>query len=330
MELPRYCGYWKYLAVQKFLKRHSFDQCAFDGCMYDLRTPSGVLVKKPWRVSCINSHLPNVLNMTCDKMHAHAVCTGPELTNTQMYTMRIAGIVHDVIRGMCSHSAQASLPSATAPLLACAACVGVMSSDTIVHGDQAARAYQAPPAVPMGLARSRIHPWRTVNVTGTSGSWSTSPISTPAPAGSASGLRPTSATGGMVPAGWPADAPPAVTAPGIKGYMDQSNPWCVDIEYMSKGDFMRPMLMFWQLRNEIPVLIHVYMCRRIFFPPGAQITYAKYLGILKRRILAAVHPDQVRNEEARIQPHTQRANLDVGSEFDALICEAQVSGTAAP
>ena len=51
MELPRYCGYWKYPSVEKFLRKHQFDTCAFDGCQYGLTTLDGTQpMHKPWRV----------------------------------------------------------------------------------------------------------------------------------------------------------------------------------------------------------------------------------------------------------------------------------------
>ena len=48
MALPRYCGYWKYPPVQKFLKRHSFQSFIFDWCGYNLNTPSGIPLKQAW------------------------------------------------------------------------------------------------------------------------------------------------------------------------------------------------------------------------------------------------------------------------------------------
>ena len=57
MELPRHCGYWKYTSVQRFLKRHAFRQCTFDGCMYGLTAADGTRVKKPWKAMIINSTL---------------------------------------------------------------------------------------------------------------------------------------------------------------------------------------------------------------------------------------------------------------------------------
>ena len=98
MELPRYCGYWRYPSVAKFLKRHCFDTCLFDGCQYGLTTLDGTLpIRKPWRFACKNSQLHHVLNERCDKSHQHGTCGSKDLTNTQMYTQQVADIVHQCI-----------------------------------------------------------------------------------------------------------------------------------------------------------------------------------------------------------------------------------------
>ena len=95
MELPRYCGYWKYPSVERFLKQHAFDTCVLDGCQYGLTTLGGTqLIRKPWRIACKNTCLHTVLCSACDRSHQHAVCKSRDLTATQMYTQEIADIAH--------------------------------------------------------------------------------------------------------------------------------------------------------------------------------------------------------------------------------------------
>ena len=54
----------------------------------------GMPIKKPWRISCVNSCLPERLDKLCDRTHTHARCEGREVRPTQVYTPEIAKIVH--------------------------------------------------------------------------------------------------------------------------------------------------------------------------------------------------------------------------------------------
>ena len=73
VEWPRYCRYWSDKRVRRFLKKHCFVDAVFDGCMYGLTAmhgeKKGLPIKKPWRISCVNTCLPNFLNTLCDKSH---------------------------------------------------------------------------------------------------------------------------------------------------------------------------------------------------------------------------------------------------------------------
>ncbi len=88
------------------LKKCGFVTDRFDGCMYGLTASMGgsstaeerQLVKKPWKVACLRSTLPNVLNKCCDKTHFHTPCAGRITRSTQSYTPLICDIVHDVCR----------------------------------------------------------------------------------------------------------------------------------------------------------------------------------------------------------------------------------------
>ena len=54
-------------------------------------------IRKPWRVACLNTCLPEMLNMTCDGSHSHVPCEGRETLYTQGYTPAICGTIHHAI-----------------------------------------------------------------------------------------------------------------------------------------------------------------------------------------------------------------------------------------
>ena len=162
MELPRRCGYWNYKVVQKVMKRFAFRHCIFDGCMYGITTKDGMPLQKQWRVSCINSDLPDYLNDRCDKSHEHGVPDGKELRETQMYTRRIAQVVHGymaihtrcpddplpasasrVCMSCVSGTGHTRTCSSAAVFAASARCLGTPASSTRVHP-----AMPRPPAPP--------------------------------------------------------------------------------------------------------------------------------------------------------------------------------------
>ena len=101
LEWPRYNRYWKEKRVQRFLSKHGFQDCMFDGCVYGLVAKHGVNqgmpIRKPWRVACVNSCLPGFLNKLCDGSHEHCPCEGSNTRPTQAYTKQIAEVVHNAL-----------------------------------------------------------------------------------------------------------------------------------------------------------------------------------------------------------------------------------------
>ena len=78
---------------------------------------SPMLIRKPWRVACLNTCLPRLLK-TCDHSHVHAPCVGRETLFTQGYTPEICRIIHEAIkqdmRGLSVHLRSARHTSAPA------------------------------------------------------------------------------------------------------------------------------------------------------------------------------------------------------------------------
>ncbi len=79
----------------------------FDGCMCGLTTFVGgpeaagmcdMAVKRPWKVACLRTSLPEMLNKRCDGSHAHAPCAGRITRGTQGYTREICDVIHSVCR----------------------------------------------------------------------------------------------------------------------------------------------------------------------------------------------------------------------------------------
>ena len=102
VEWPRSCAYWKDSRVSRFLVKHGFQYADFDGCMYGLVAESGPNkgkpINKPWRVACVNSSLPDVLNRKCSREHTHVPCAGSLTKGPEGYTKEIVSIVHESFR----------------------------------------------------------------------------------------------------------------------------------------------------------------------------------------------------------------------------------------
>ena len=97
LEWPAGCAYWREDRVRAFLDELGFVSTWFDGCMYGLRArhdKRNRLIKKPWRMACLNSCLPDLLNKRCDKQHEHYPCQGQDTVLTQSYTHEIRKIIH--------------------------------------------------------------------------------------------------------------------------------------------------------------------------------------------------------------------------------------------
>ena len=74
-------------------------------------------------------------------------------------------------------------------------------------------------------------------------------------------------------------SPPIITAAGIPGLNDASNPWCTYVDFLTKVDYIKLAAVYWHQRHELPTLIHVYWCRRILHDTGH--TVLSYLTRLK-------------------------------------------------
>eukprot|EP00974_Lingulodinium_polyedra_P026029 2513501-Lingulodinium_polyedra.AAC.1 len=70
--------------------------------MYGLRPRSqkycNTFIRKPWRIACLNSSLPDTLNKRCDGQHLHHPCEGQDTLLTQGYTDEICQVIRDSIR----------------------------------------------------------------------------------------------------------------------------------------------------------------------------------------------------------------------------------------
>ena len=63
------------------------------------------------------------------------------------------------------------------------------------------------------------------------------------------------------------------------------------IDFFLFHSLMRSLFLFWQLRREVPVLIHVYLCRRVFYPAGStDVTYLRYLQTMRNVSYQACTP----------------------------------------
>ena len=100
LEWPRGCSYWREPRVRTFLETNGFRYSNFDGCMYGLTTRFAQVkmpIRKPWKVACLNTCLPEMLNLTCDGSHDHSPCEGKETLYTQGYTPAICDTIHHAI-----------------------------------------------------------------------------------------------------------------------------------------------------------------------------------------------------------------------------------------
>ena len=87
------------------------------------------------------------LNKTCSKDHTHARCTSKELTNTQLYTMHVAGVVHQRIART---ALAASTPPATAKARPALPCIRVMPRPPAVGPKAVPKAEAKAPPVAHG------------------------------------------------------------------------------------------------------------------------------------------------------------------------------------
>jgi hypothetical protein len=120
----------------------------------------------------------------------------------------------------------------------------------------------------------------------------------------------------------PPNAPPIITAKGIEGYSHHDNPWCCDVKYTCDQKFLQILMLYWNNRREMHVLIHVYFCRRIFLGK-APMTLERCLVCMKNKFWLASHPDKQAEKPDFIKLKALDAATDARNELDALIYEAQ-------
>ena len=102
LEWPRGCSYWSEPRVHSFMQRLQGRFAEFDGCMYGLSPIAkgfqDLRIKKPWRMACINTCLPERFNRRCDGRHVHLACEGAEVLHTQGYTPEICKIIRSSLK----------------------------------------------------------------------------------------------------------------------------------------------------------------------------------------------------------------------------------------
>ena len=76
IEWPRGCIYWEYREVKALVRELDLTSAEFDGCCYDLRTPDGMLIKKPWLIKTNCKVLADGLRRRCNGNHQHGECRG--------------------------------------------------------------------------------------------------------------------------------------------------------------------------------------------------------------------------------------------------------------
>ena len=208
------------------MKKHSFQHCLLDGCVYGLKAPAGEPVRKPWHISCLNTTLPKFLSRTCDGSHVHAACAGPELTHTQTYTMQIAGIVHRTLRACgTSVSVASTLACPGTTIHFCLACI--MEQPPPPPADAPA-AFEREPGV--SLQRARIRPPGVTTEEALPSGFRFTQQLTGAPM---SKQRPKARSSGFRITRTEQPAPPIITVAGISGMNDASNPWCTHVDILA-------------------------------------------------------------------------------------------------
>ena len=94
---PRHCRYWHTPRVQRFLRKHGGTATHADGCAYDPVSPEGRPIKKPWRVHCFNSTLPQHLNTTCQHSRQRQHLEGAATRRSQHYPPQMTSTIHVAI-----------------------------------------------------------------------------------------------------------------------------------------------------------------------------------------------------------------------------------------
>ena len=88
-EWPAYNSGWSFDEVERFWSKIAFEDIRFDGCMYNLKAPSGNYLKKPWKIRCSEPHRLSSLQRLCDGSHKHEPCLGGNARRSALYTPQL-------------------------------------------------------------------------------------------------------------------------------------------------------------------------------------------------------------------------------------------------
>ena len=92
-ELPFPNSGWSFDEVEKFWSQIIFEDIRLDGCMYNLRTPTGSFLKKPWKLLCSEPGRLSSLQRQCDGSHKHEPCLGSHAKKSALYTPQLCQAV---------------------------------------------------------------------------------------------------------------------------------------------------------------------------------------------------------------------------------------------
>ena len=99
-EWPRYNNGWKFNSVQNFWQKVNYHEAMLDGCAYDLKTPDGGLIKKPWKLRSTSRHVWQMQKL-CQCTTPHTPCEGGNLTRQsalypEKMCKKVAKILFDI------------------------------------------------------------------------------------------------------------------------------------------------------------------------------------------------------------------------------------------
>ena len=84
-EWPKECGAYKLPKVRRIMGKYSMIETITNGCMVGLRSSSGELMAKPWRIMTTSEKMAKHLNLPCQGNHKHAPCMGAQNAAASSY-----------------------------------------------------------------------------------------------------------------------------------------------------------------------------------------------------------------------------------------------------
>ncbi len=88
-EWPAFNSGWSFDEVERFWSQINFEDIRLDGCMYNLKTPTGSFLKKPWKIRCSEPNRISSLQRLCDGSHKHEACLGGNAKRSALYTPQL-------------------------------------------------------------------------------------------------------------------------------------------------------------------------------------------------------------------------------------------------